>query len=244
VTDPVGRYEVAAVTGGGSISGVVEVAAGVTPKLPQVPETLPVGCGPPDRSVDVAGGKLTGAVVWLTDIRKGKGFPVTRRYDIVNANCLISPRVMPIFAGATINVGSDDAVLHHDRFINVATGEVEAIAPFNDKGEIVPFDRLLTKTAEYEIVCDVHPWTHAWLVVLDHPYFSQSAANGAFSIPDVPAGSYHIRAWHPAYGFTDGTVNVTSGGTADVRLVLGAAPAATPDSAVTAVSSSRPAAQE
>lgn len=228
VSAPTGPYRPMAVSMPGSVTGTVQVLAGTPAKNQTFPATLPQGCSLPDRNANEISGALNGAVVWLTDIRAGKRFPVERRFDVVNENCLISPRVQPVFAGASINVGSNDAVLHHNRFINVATGETEAVAPFNDKGEIIPYDRLLTKTAQYEIVCDVHPWTRGWLLVVDHPYFSETGANGSFTMSDVPPGAYHIRAWHPSFGVADGTVTVTAGLAASVTLTIGATPATLP----------------
>lgn len=222
ITQPSGPYNAVALASPGSIAGIVQVASGTRAENGPIPENIPAGCSLPDRAADAVGGALNGAVVWLTGIRNGKRFPAERRFDLTNENCLISPRVQPVFTGATINVGSNDAVLHHNRFINVATGEAEAVAPFNDKGEIIPYDRLLTRTAQYEIVCDVHPWTRGWLLVVDHPYFAQTSVNGSFAMSDVPAGLYHIRAWHPSFGVADGTVTVTAGVAASVTLVVGA----------------------
>jgi len=34
--------------------------------------------------------------------------------------------------------------------VDVSSGEVEAMAPFHDDGQVIPFDHLLTKTAELE----------------------------------------------------------------------------------------------
>ncbi len=231
VTAPSGAYRAVAVANGGSITGTVQIAAGATALVPPLPESLPPGCSAAERGSDVgSGGVLREAIVWLTDIRTGKGFPIERRFDLVNENCLLSPRVQPVFAGGTINVGSNDAVMHHNRFINVATGESEAIAPFNDKGEIIPFDRLLTKTAQYEVVCDVHKWTHGWLLVLDHPYYAQTGANGSFSLEGIPAGNYRIRAWHPSFGIADGSVTVTAGSASTVTLTVAPKPASAPAS--------------
>lgn len=227
VSEPAGPYHAIAVSSPGTIAGTIQTAPGAAAEVQSIPDNFPQGCAAPDKTAETsANGALRDAVVWLTDIRTGKGFPSERLFDMVNENCLISPRVQAVFAGATINFGSNDAVLHHNRFINVATGQSEAVAPFNDKGEIIPYDRLVTKTAEYEVVCDVHPWTRGWLLVVDHPYYAQTAANGSFSMDGVPPGTYHIRAWHPAYGIADGTVTVTAGEVALITMTVAPKPAA------------------
>jgi hypothetical protein len=116
--------------------------------------------------------------------------------------------------------------MHRDRIINVGTGETEAIAPFNDNGEVVPFDRLLDKTAQLEVICDLHPFAKAHILVFDHPYFAMSEKSGAFSIEDIPPGTYHVKAWHPRLGVAEQTVTIAAGQPASLALKLGAAAAA------------------
>ena len=129
---------------------------------------------------------------------------------------------------------SNDVAMHRDRFIDVATGDVAAVAPFNDNGQVIPFDRLLTKTAELEVTCDLHPWSKAYVLVFDHPYYAVTGNNGDFSLEGVPAGTYHLRAWHPVLGLVDQTVTVGAGAAATVALKLPgevvSAPPTKPDS--------------
>jgi hypothetical protein len=133
-----------------------------------------------------------------------------RRPELTNDNCTLDPYVQVIPTNATLNVSNDDRTLHTNRFINVGTGQITALAPFNDDGEVVPVDKL-KEPAEVEVVCEEHPWTHAWIAVLDHPYFAQTSASGAFTIDGIPPGRYRVRAWHPSLGFSDDSVTVTAG---------------------------------
>jgi len=41
---------------------------------------------------------------------------------------------------------------------------------------------------------------HAWVGVLDHPYFAVTAADGSFSLKGLPPGTYTIEAWHETLG--------------------------------------------
>jgi hypothetical protein len=180
------------------------------------------GCGTSvvDHRVERSGNRVAGVVVWLTDIRQGKPLPLERRFEIENEDCVLIPRVQAVTAGGTLNVISADIALHNNRIIDVGTGEVQAIAPFNDNGQVVPFDKLLSKPAELEITCELHPWTKAYLVVLDHPYYAVTGNAGDFSIDGIPAGTYHLRAWHPVLGLADQTVTVAAGGTISAGLKL------------------------
>ena len=213
VITPAGQpYRVVAVVGGGAITGTVDLE-GAAPVAPIIRPTVDQGvCGNSivDKSIKLSGTRIGGAIVWLTDIRSGKAFPLERRFELNNSNCTLDPYVQAIATGGTLNVGNDDRLVHTNRFINVGTGKIAGIAPFNDDGELVPVDRF-TEPAEIEVVSDKHPWTRAWIAVLDHPYFAQTTANGTFNIDAVPAGRYRVRAWHPAIGFSDDSVTVLAG---------------------------------
>ena len=73
--------------------------------------------------------------------------------------------------------------------------------------------------------CDIYPWMRAWVWGFDHPYFAVTDGHGRFDIPDVPAGSWRVVAWHEAVGYRGGSglgerVTVRDGG--DAAHLLGA----------------------
>ena len=70
-----------------------------------------------------------------------------------------------------------------------------------------------------EVTCDSHPWMHAYIQILDHPYAAVTNAKGEFSMKDVPVGSYTIEAWHEALGKVKmADVKVESGKTSKIKL--------------------------
>jgi hypothetical protein len=235
VTAPATAYKAIAVAGGGRLTGTVDFD-GVIPSdtLITLPADQP-GCGHSitNKTIDNSGTRIAGAVVWLTDIRSGKPLPIERRFELVNQDCLISPRVQAVFAPGTLNVTSEDVAMHRDRIVNVGTGEIEAVAPFNDNGEVVPFDRLLDKTAQLEVTCELHPWAQAHILVFDHPYFAMSQKGGTFSIDDIPPGTYHVKAWHPRLGTAEQTVTIGAGQSAALAFKLASGATAPPSAPVT-----------
>jgi hypothetical protein len=48
--------------------------------------------------------------------------------------------------------------------------------------------------------CDVHNWMHAYVGVLDHPYFGVTRDGGKFELKNLPAGTYTVEAWHEKLG--------------------------------------------
>jgi hypothetical protein len=222
-------YKVAPVGTGGTITGTVDLE-GTAPVAAIVRPTVDQNvCGNSivERNVVLSGTRVGGAIVWITNIRSGKAFPLEQRFELANSNCQLDPYVQAISTNGTLNVSNDDRTVHTNRFINVGTGQILGVAPFNDDGEVVPVDRF-KEAAQVEVVSDRHPWNRAWIAVLDHPYFAQTAANGTFTIDGIPPGRYGFRAWHPSIGFTDDSVTVLAGQQVSLALRIRPGAAAKP----------------
>ena len=219
IAAPSQPYKVVAVGAPGSITGTVDFPGAIPASVEN--ENTDPSCGQaPPGSVAHSGSKIGGVLVWLTDIRSGKALPGVRRFELTNDHCTLDPHLQVIFTNSTLNVTSEDRVLHLDRFIDVASGKTVALAPFNDEGEVVPLDRNFTTPAEIEVICDLHPSSHAWLAVLDHPYYAMTSPVGAFTLDGVPPGKYHVRAWHPSFGIANDSVTVVAGQSATLELKL------------------------
>ncbi|HJV49063.1 MAG TPA: methylamine utilization protein [Geothrix sp.] len=45
--------------------------------------------------------------------------------------------------------------------------------------------------------CNIHDWMQAYVYVTDAPFYGQTGKDGKALLPNLPAGEYQIRVWHP-----------------------------------------------
>ncbi|HEX8848962.1 MAG TPA: carboxypeptidase regulatory-like domain-containing protein [Gemmatimonadaceae bacterium] len=217
-----GSYSGITVANPGTVSGTVTVGGTLPADTLVHPTSDMQVCGSElqDVSIDHDGPKLAGAVVWLDGVRSGKALPLVKRYDVINEGCLMTPRVQAAAVGGTLNVRSRDPIIHRTRIIRPGEKEPVALVTETDEGQVVPLDKALDRAGLLEIRCDLHPWTRAWLVVFDHPYFEVTGRDGAFSLDSVPPGEYTLHVWHERLGTITRPVKIESAGAAKVQLDL------------------------
>ena len=228
VVDPVtGPYVARVVSGGGRITGSVTLA-GEAPRDTSVAldSTVRRACRGPslvDRTVVRRGDRLGGAAVWLADIRTGKPLPLRRRHEVRLTRCAFQPRVQAVPTGGTLHVRSSDPLLTRTRLARQPVGEVLRVVETNDEGQVVPVEGVLDAPGVLELRGERQPWLRAYVLVVDHPYVATSDAGGAFTLDDVPPGSYRLMAWHERLGRVEQRVTVGAGEGVEVKVVMGGA---------------------
>lgn len=206
---------------------LVEVTIGLVGRVtidgpPPIPRLLPLlggpDCGhhhppPVDESILVsAGGGLANVVVAVSS-----GLPDDVEYphpsipaSLDQRDCHYVPRVVAMQVGQELLAKNSDPFLH-----NVHTNSRQNV-PVNfaqPKVDPVGLRLKFIKTAEtFKVTCDLHPWMMAWVAAFDHPYFAVTQADGSFKMPQLPVGTYTLRAWHERLGVVDQQVVVGDDG--------------------------------
>ena len=62
------------------------------------------------------------------------------------------------------------------------------------------------------VYCNIHPQMSAYVLVRDNPFWARPSEDGGFEIPDVPAGTWVVKAWHERAGEASQAVTVTEEG--------------------------------
>jgi len=214
-------YKEVAVSNGGTITGKVTLAGkDYAPKTYKVSKDNAV-CGEGTREIDfvrVANGSLQDVVVYLDKVKEGKAFP-TEVADgtAIQEACEFKPFLGVMRNSAKFVSINKDPVLH-----NIHTYELLGRVKKTVFNISQPDQNTITKTVKLKkgvamkVECDAHDFMHAYTFVAKNPYFAVVKEDGSYSIDNVPAGNYKIKAWHGFLKDQKGKVEVTAGGTATV----------------------------
>jgi plastocyanin len=149
-----------------------------------------------DESLVVAeDGALANVVVYLVGVPTPTTWDRRGTYRIDQKECRFTPRILLAPVGEKVTIGNSDPICHDVKSNCVAN------PTFN---ELVAASGALTRTfANAEFVrlgCAMHPFMGGTIVVMEHPWYAVTSASGAFTLPDIPPGTYKVMAWHETLG--------------------------------------------
>jgi hypothetical protein len=88
------------------------------------------------------------------------------------------------------------------KWSSVKNGEVNRLLPPNLGA--VRMDETKVERTSIAVESSIHPWMKAYVLILDHPYFAVTDADGNFEIRFAPKGNLRLVAWQEATGFKGG----------------------------------------
>jgi plastocyanin len=131
--------------------------------------------------------------------------------------CMYSPHVIGVQVGQQLEFKNDDGLLHNVHALPQVNQEFNVAMPAERKTAEHVFDQ---PEGMFRVKCDVHPWMNAYVGVLKHPFYAVTGPDGAFTIKNLPAGTYKVEAWHEKLGTQEQDVTVTDNGTATVNFTF------------------------
>jgi plastocyanin len=133
----------------------------------------------------------SGVVLWLDPVSGPLQPLVAKRAEMIQKGKRFSPHVLAITVGTTVDFPNYDPIFHN-AFSNF-DGQIFDVGlyPPGTSRSI-----LFRREGIVRIFCNIHPAMSAVIVVLKSPYFTTSGKNGAFTIANVPPGSYRLKVFH------------------------------------------------
>ena len=215
-------YEEIVVKDGGTIHGTVKVEGKVS-KLPplQITKAKEVCGNVPNESLLVGPGQgVRNAVVTLEGITKGVAVEKEAVHELDNLGCRFVPHVVAASVGQFVVFKNSDPILHTAHALFAAGQPQFNIGLYPGKVSRKP----LVTPGVVKIICEVHPWMSAYLVVTEGPYHSVTDIYGEYLITDIPAGTYRVKVWQEILGTEEKTVEVKPGSSNKIDFVLAAKP--------------------
>ena len=126
------------------------------------------------------------------------------------------PHVSPIVVGTTIEWPNQDDIFHNVFSISEAK-QFDLELYKSPEVKRVPFD----KPGRVDVFCSIHTTMNCVILVLENPWFALSDAKGAYTITNVPPGTYTLKAWHERLPIATKEVVVPTTGDVKVDFTLG-----------------------
>jgi hypothetical protein len=171
-----------------------------------------------DESVAASNGALANVFVYVKGGLEGKKFePPAQPAVIDQKGCWFHPRVLGIESGQTLEVTNSDPVTHSIHPRARVNREWNQNQP---EGAPALKRRFAGAEVMIPVKCNIHPWMHSWIGVVDHPYFAVTGADGSFQLPNLPPGNYIIEAWHETLGAEERQVTVGPSGKVEIAFAF------------------------
>lgn len=123
------------------------------------------------------------------------------KVEMDQKNCDFLPHSLALYQDQPLVMKSSDPKTHNVRVTGFNNG-VNTTVGAGGQLEL----KLVKETRPIKVVCDIHGWMNANLLILDHPFFAVTGPDGSFEIKGVPAGEQNLLLWQEKVGY------VTTGG--------------------------------
>lgn len=173
------------------------------------PECIKMYGKPPttEKVVTGSGNTLQNVVIYIsagaTDSSPAPATPIT--FD--QQRCHYTTHVLAFRAGQEVSISNSDPFSHN----------IHPLAKINREWNKLQLPGTPPFTYSYEneefipIKCNIHPWMQAYFVVMKTSHFAVTGEDGQFALPDLPAGTYTITAWHETYGTQSQEITIAEG---------------------------------
>lgn len=150
------------------------------------------------EDIVVDGGALENVFVYVKDGFGNYYFDVPADgVTLDQRGCRYVPHVLGVRVGQPLTITNSDDAPHNVHMLGSANPRFNKGQALKNMADTKVF---VKREVMIPVKCDIHPWMHAFLGVIDHPYFAVTRDGGRFELTNLPPGTYTIEAWHEKLG--------------------------------------------
>jgi plastocyanin len=151
--------------------------------------------------------EIGNAVVWIENAPANAAWPTPApKVEIDQKGCVYAPHVVVVPVGGTVDFLNGDRLLHN---IHATPKQNASFNRTQPKNRTIPI--AFDKPEIVRVLCDLHPWMEAWVVVAPHRFYAVTGSDGRFVFDNVAPGQYRLRVWHERLGSASTQVTVADG---------------------------------
>lgn len=128
-----------------------------------------------------------------------------------------SPHILPVVVGTTVEWPNKDKIFHNVFSMSETDSFDLGLYEGNPPEKRWKFD----KPGRVDVYCSIHTQMSCVVLVLENPYFARTDARGRYTIPNVPAGQYKLKAWYERLPAQVAEITVPENGEVKMDFVLG-----------------------
>ena len=141
--------------------------------------------------VDESSKGLANVVIFLRKSSRVKTDSATEKLVFDQKNCEFLTPVFAARVGQPVDVKNSDPIGHNT---NISGSSFNQLIPSGDSTIFTPGRETGLPVS---VTCNIHPWMKAYAVFREDGYVAVSSSDGAFEIPDLPAGEpLEFQVWH------------------------------------------------
>lgn len=142
-----------------------------------------------------------------------------RQAQVIQRDAMFQPPVLPVMAGTVVEWPNRDDIYHN--VFSLSDAKEFDFGFYKDEGDSEAPRVLFDKPGRIDVFCAIHTQMHCVILVLENPFFALADQRGRFALPDVPPGTYQVRAWHQRLPSQVLEVVVPEKGDVEVNFTLG-----------------------
>ena len=148
---------------------------------------------------------IKNVVVWLEGVEGGKPIDSLGAEFILDQKvCAYNPHVLIVPVSMPVKILNNDKILHNIHTYGVKNKPVNLAQPRFKKTIKMTF----TEPEKVQVRCDVHGWMSAWIIVVEHAYYTVTDEKGEYILDGIPPGNYTLNFWQESLGEKSSEVTI------------------------------------